>query len=180
VATTRIKKTTIKDVTEAVGVSMAIVDRVINNRAKVNPDTIQQVIKNYRRIAFSATARLPSEPLRMLRLEFIMESGRPFIDSIRTVVERIPSYLQFNISLHIYQTPLPLNLQEFTARRVAAIGQDTKSKVAVAINVLLHHHQRNTTSPTYSPAAPLVFLKRNIGSLISYGLPVFHDELNVQ
>jgi hypothetical protein len=140
VATTPIKKTTIKDVAEAVGVGTAIVDRVINNRAKVNPDTIQQVIKNYRRITCSATARLPSEPLRMLRLEFIMESGRPFIDSIKTVVERIASYLQFNISLHIYQAPLSLNLQEFTASRGAAIGQDTKSKVAVAIKVLLHHH----------------------------------------
>lgn len=69
-----------------------------------------------------------------------MESGRPFIDSIKTVVEPIASYLQFNISLHIYQAPLSLNLQEFTASRGAAIGQDTKSKVAVAIKVLLHHH----------------------------------------
>ena len=361
----RVKRTTIKEVAKAAGVSPATVDRVINNRAKVSLATTNLVLETYRRLVSGATADLhgrASEPEPMLRFDFVMESSQPFIDSIKTAVEGIAASSQgFNISLHIHQAPFPFNLQEFTNRleavakesdgivlvcredpaittclraiskaavplvclttdlvdidrlgyiginhvsagrtagsllgqligaqtgelillltgsfrcqyerelgfrslireayanlsireiyahqetdkdclsklteafklkpfkplaiyntgggnrgvadairsmgwgqevlfigheindasrdlmttnRMAAvIGQDTKSEVALAINALLHHHQRTTVAPTYTPAAPLVFFKENIGSLISDGLPIFHGNGNAR
>jgi LacI family transcriptional regulator len=363
VTTERVKRTTIKQLAKAAGVSTATVDRVINNRAKVSVATTNLVLETHRRLVSGASTDLrvtAAEPERMLRFDFVMESSKPFIDSIKTAVERVKASSHgFNISLHIHAAPLPFDLHAFTQRldavasesdgivlvcredpaitsclnniskagvplvclttdlvdidrlgyiginhvsagrtagrllgqlsgaqsgelillltgsfrcqyerelgfrslireaypklsirevyanqetdndsfsklteafklnpakpiglyntgggtlgvadavtamgwgrevlfvghelnaaslelmttnRMAAvIGQDTKSEVALAINALLHHHQRTTIAPTYSPAAPLVFFKENIGTLISDGLPMFHNKSN--
>ena len=62
-----------------------------------------------------------------------------------------------------------------TNRMSAVIGQDTKSEVSIAINALLHYHQRSSTSPSFTPTVPLIFLKENIGPLISDTFPMLYE-----
>lgn len=130
------KKTTIKDVARVAGVSVATVDRVINNRATVSPVTKQLVLETVRKLvsAQGSEAEPEAMPLaseRTLRFDFVLESSKPFIDSIKTAVEQNASlFRNFNISLNIREAPIPFSLEDFT-QHLESLAQETDGLVLV-------------------------------------------------
>ncbi len=75
-----VKRPTLNDLAVAAGVSIATVDRVINQRLPVSEDTVQRVVKAAESIGYHATGllkrRLVEAPLR--RFGFILQKRRDY------------------------------------------------------------------------------------------------------
>ncbi|MCL7940549.1 LacI family DNA-binding transcriptional regulator [Halomonas sp. ATCH28] len=126
---TRAKKATLKDVAKTAGVSIATVDRVMNNRAKVRPETKRLILDTYQKLLSTSAMELkgqPSTSVRALRFDFVLESSKPFVDSIiASVRHNAPLFKDFDISLHTHEVPVPFVLEEFTRRLdMASKGSD--------------------------------------------------------
>ncbi len=86
----------LEDVAQAAGVSLATVDRVLNNRPGVREKTIQKVRDAVEQLAYRpdpAAARL-ARP-RAWRLMFLLpEGGNSFVELLRTEVQALGPWLQ--------------------------------------------------------------------------------------
>jgi LacI family transcriptional regulator len=113
-----LKKTTMKEVAELAGVSVATVDRVLSNRAKVSPHTKERVFAAIQQLNIQQQVSIDSgntesnEPLRFL---FLSESGANFLRSIEDAVLEIRElFSPHNITIHT-KSLYPFNLESFLA-----------------------------------------------------------------
>lgn len=89
-----LKKTTMKEVATLAGVSLATVDRVLSNRAKVSPHTKERVLEAIQTLNVNQDANQLTRPSSAphtspLKFLFLSESGAPFLRSIESAVEAI-------------------------------------------------------------------------------------------
>ena len=76
------RKSSIKDVAAAAGVSIATVDRVLNGRGGVSPDRVKRVIEWARKLRLDRA--LDDLPIRWLRIAILMQSPtNPFYESLK-------------------------------------------------------------------------------------------------
>lgn len=86
------KSVTLTDIADAAGVSIATVDRVLNNRAPVRERTRSRVMAARARLERGEATPPPAElaaPERPLRFDFILESGRSFVRTMDQAVKLI-------------------------------------------------------------------------------------------
>lgn len=131
---------TMLDVAREAGVGVATVDRVINGRAKVRPETSQRVLEAAERLGFRRSGlirRRITEQAQQLRLGFILQK------------KTSPFYLEVGRALHeaaeAQQAP-PISaqveyLEELTPKFVAAKLLELGKKVdAIAVVAADHPH----------------------------------------
>lgn len=113
-----LKKTTLKEVAAFAGVSIATVDRVISNRARVSPHTRDRVLAAIRELngtGASPASEKPTTETRSLSYGFVMESGVPFLDSIEKAIDSIRDlYASLHIRLSAESMPM-FDLDDFLA-----------------------------------------------------------------
>ncbi|WP_375055319.1 LacI family DNA-binding transcriptional regulator [Zobellella sp. DQSA1] len=86
------KKTTLKEIAALAGVSLATVDRVLSQRARVSPHTRERVltaIKELNEANGSPVAEPPPADLKSFHFGFVMESGAPFLNAIEKTVDTV-------------------------------------------------------------------------------------------
>ena len=147
---------TMHDVARAAGVGVATVDRVINGRARVRPETAQRVLAAAEQLGFRRSGlirhRLDQQG-RALRLGFILQHRRsPFYQQVaRALQQAAREHPAAQIEVRIEF------LQELTPRCVAASLQQLAGQVdAIALVAADHPH-----------------LSQAIDALQAQGLPVF-------
>lgn len=112
-----LKKTTLKEVAELAGVSLATVDRVVSNRARVSPHTKERVLEAIAKLNGQPNAPLDfnnafdSEvPLKFL---FLSESGEHFLEAVEKAVKEIAGlFSSLNITLDT-RSIIKFDLAEF-------------------------------------------------------------------
>jgi LacI family transcriptional regulator len=104
---TTMKKATINDIAEAAGVSIATVDRVLNRRVGVRPQTVEKVHAAILRLNYKPTvfAAKPSRS-RSYRLLFIVRTGRnAFMKRLGELIEALARELK-DENVYIEQRPV--------------------------------------------------------------------------
>ncbi|WP_428243427.1 LacI family DNA-binding transcriptional regulator [Gynuella sp.] len=111
------KRPTLKAVAARAGVSLATVDRVLNQRSNVNQHTRERVLMAMAELSGN-TDHVPAVPFsraeKTLHYGFVMESSIAFIQSIQTAIDQTESSLAgLNVRLHSYTMPPIFNLPGF-------------------------------------------------------------------
>lgn len=106
-----LNRPTLKEIAAHSGVSMATVDRVLSNRAKVSPHTRERVMRSIEALtggAVSVSGASGAEPRRTKQLSFalVMEGGSAFIRSVERKLESVRKrYEALGITLTSYVPP---------------------------------------------------------------------------
>lgn len=107
--------TTIKEIAELAGVSRGTVDRVLNNRGMVNPNTARKVKEiaeslNYKR---NRAALILNSQKKNLKLGVILfGTSNPFFDQVKDGIEKKKKELEdFNCSIEIKSIPMGVKYQ---------------------------------------------------------------------
>jgi LacI family transcriptional regulator len=111
-----VKKVTFREIAARAGVGTATVERVLNGRGGVRPETVEKVIAAARRLDYPK--RLPELHKGVLRIEVLM--ARPelhFIARLSRAFERIAATLDTSIMVH--RTFVDEDKPEATAERIA-------------------------------------------------------------
>ncbi|WP_194288248.1 LacI family DNA-binding transcriptional regulator [Agrobacterium tumefaciens] len=99
------KKASFADVAIAAGVSVGTVDRVINGRGNVKPETEQRVLKCARDLRLDRMLNL--RPTRILKLGVLLQNrSNPFYKELVDALKRCASdysYLNFQVAFYFYE-----------------------------------------------------------------------------
>lgn len=132
------KQPTLKEIAEASGVSMATVDRVLTNRAKVSQHTKQKVLDTIASLTGSVSSitqnqRIESN-IKTLKFSFVMEGGSAFLDNVERKV--------LSVSAQYKNLGVELETHRFEQFNLAAIKQtlDQAQKSSDGIIVVLREH----------------------------------------
>lgn len=123
------KKITFRDIAARASVGTATVERVLNGRGGVKPETVEKVIAAARRLDYPK--RLPELHKGVLRVEVLL--ARPelhFIARLSRAFERIAATLDTSIMVH--RTFVDEDRPEATAERIARPGM-RRSALIVAL-----------------------------------------------
>ena len=92
-------RTTIRDVAEEAGVGTATVERVINARGGVRPETVNRVIKAAKKLGYDH--RLPDAHRGAIRIEvMLVRPETSFYSRLNAAFERIAASLDKTILVH--------------------------------------------------------------------------------
>ncbi|MFO1034009.1 MAG: LacI family DNA-binding transcriptional regulator [Hyphomicrobiales bacterium] len=133
-------KITFRDIAKAAGVGTATVERVLNARGGVQPQTVEKVIAAARRLDYPR--RLPAKHRGILRIEILMV--RPelsFIARLSRAFERISANLDRAIAVH--RTIMDEGNPEAVAARILGPGSHRSALIVAlpnhpAISAALH------------------------------------------
>jgi len=129
---------TMHDVARAAGVGVATVDRVINRRAPVRPDTAQRVLDAAERLGFKRAGliqRRISEQQRPLKLGFLLQSQRSeFYQALGQALRQATQALH-----HPSATAELVFMDDLTPRKVAEKLHALASKVDAVALVAADH-----------------------------------------
>jgi len=147
---------TMQDVAQAAGVGVATVDRVINRRAAVRPDTAQRVLDAAERVGFRRAGliqRRISEQQRTRKLGFLLQSQRsPFYrelaQALRLAVQTLPPPLDAAVVEF---------MDDFTPRKVAERLAAMGSRVDAVALVAADHPVINQAIEALSATGVPVF-----------------------
>ncbi|OOG61904.1 LacI family transcriptional regulator [Sinorhizobium sp. A49] len=92
-------KKTLKDVADAAGVGTATVERVLNGRGGVRPETVEKVLVAVRKLGYGRT--LPEPHRGVIRIEVILvRPETSFYSRMNEAFERIAASLDHSIAVH--------------------------------------------------------------------------------
>lgn len=146
---------TMNDVAREAGVGVATVDRVINGRAKVRPETSQRVLAAAERLGFRRSGlirRRITEQAQRLRLGFILQKkDSPFYQEVaRALLEAVEAQTSPRIDAQIEF------LEELTPKFVAAKLLELGRKVdAIAVVAADHPHVTQTIDAIRTRGVPV-------------------------
>ncbi|MDL2398689.1 LacI family DNA-binding transcriptional regulator [Rhizobium mayense] len=93
------KKTRLVDIAQAAGVGLATVERVLNERGSVKPQTAEKVVLAAKRLGYKGL--IPNLYRGTIRIEVIMvRPETPFFARLNRAFERIAASLDSSITLH--------------------------------------------------------------------------------
>lgn len=143
-----LNRPTLKEIAAHSGVSMATVDRVLSNRAKVSPHTRERVMSSIETLtggAVSASGQSASAKAKQLSFGLVMEGGSVFIRSVERKVESVRQrYQGLGIKVTTY-SPQAYSVSKFkTLLRTAAAKHDglivvsrENTEISAAINAIV-------------------------------------------
>ncbi|WP_192886513.1 LacI family DNA-binding transcriptional regulator [Agrobacterium sp. LAD9] len=161
------KKASFADVAIAAGVSIGTVDRVINGRGNVKPETEQRVLKYARELRLDRMLSL--RPTRILKLGVVLQNrSNPFYMELADALKRCASdysYLNFQVAFYFYER---LDYRDV----VEKIGMASAGCDGVLVDVFDHPQIRDmlqrlaTSLPVFTLASDLP----GIGSISFIGV----------
>lgn len=98
---------TIKEIAQLAGVSRGTVDRVLNNRGSVNPETAEKVCRiaravNYKPNLAGKTLAVKKKQLKFGFILFSSTSSNPFfLDLVRGIEDRIPALKEYGATVEV-------------------------------------------------------------------------------
>lgn len=149
------RETTMLDVAQAAGVGVATVDRVLNGRARVRPETAQRVLDAAERLGFRRAGlirRRISDQARQLRLGFVLQKkASPFYQEVgRALREAAEAQQAPRVSARVEY------LEELTPRVVAAKLLELSREVdAIAVVAADHPHLTQTVDAIRAKGVPV-------------------------
>ncbi len=131
---------TIKEIARLAGVSRGTVDRVLNNRGAVNPETAEKVREIARAVNYSPnrvgkTLAVKKKRLRFGFILFSSTSSNPFfLDLVRGIEDRTESLKQYGVSVEVRYAAIDKpDLQVQLIDELLALGVD-----GLAITLINH------------------------------------------
>lgn len=152
------KKITLQNLAELAGVGVATVDRVLNDRGGVSPDTVRKVLQAARSAGLKRA--LPEEHKHPWQIEVFL-SGNPswFFKQLNSDLSSVASYLGYQ-RLTLHRTFIPESQPETLAHRIIESSEKRDGLIVFGHDYPVIHaalavcHQKNVPVVTFVTDIP--------------------------